>query len=113
MSTTFYSEGNTVDYTPVSEMVAGDAVKFGTFIGVANNTIPANTKGALRVNGICKAVKATALGAMTLGVEYDFDFTGQQVVAGGAGDADVKVFAAYGSGADDTETQIWLNYVGG
>lgn len=117
MSVKFYAEGDNVDYTPPAAMAAGAAVKFGTQLGAAANPIAANTKGALRVNGIfvvdMVADEYTGLYPVAIGTEADYDFTGQTIKKAGAGDADVKVFLAEAvTSATATKTKIWINKIG-
>ena len=119
MACKFHAEGDSVDYTPPSDMVSGEAVKFGTVMGCAAIDIDANKKGALRVNGIFRATidadEFTGSYPVAVGTEADFDFTNQKVVASG-GDVNVKVFLAEtvtaAAGATQTEVQVWINKIG-
>lgn len=111
MAAKFHAEGDTLDYTPPAAMEAGDMVKIGTSLGVAQNDIPANIKGAVRVNGIFRIT--TALGAaVTLGAEYDVVVASGTAVAAAGGDADIKIFAAANGTANDTEIPFFINKVG-
>lgn len=57
----FIHEGNAIDYTPVADVAAGDVVVIGASVGVANQDIPANTLGALAIEGVFEMPKdATA-----------------------------------------------------
>ena len=48
-----------VDYTPGSAVAAGDVIVQGKVVGIATHDIPANTKGALYVQGgVWKCPKA-------------------------------------------------------
>ena len=49
---TFIQDGYAVDYTPVSDVSAGDLVIAGNLLGIAKRDIPANTAGALAVRGV-------------------------------------------------------------
>ncbi len=49
---TFVHDGNAIDYTPGSDVSAGDVVVQGELVGVAKRPIAANTLGALAVTGV-------------------------------------------------------------
>ena len=87
-------------------------VKFGTYVGVAENDITAGQVGALAVNGIFRIPASVGAFTPSLGDEYDVDFTDQDIVPPGTGDADVKVFAADDYATVPTEVDMWLNKVG-
>lgn len=61
MQATFVSEGEFIDYTPGADVAAGDVVVQGDLIGVASRPIPANTPGALAVQGVFDFAKLAAL----------------------------------------------------
>lgn len=109
----YRAEGNFVDYTPVADVVAGQLVKLGAFVGVADNAIAANKKGALRVNGIYTMI-ATLLSTAVIGDEFDINFAGQGAVANGSGDSSVKIFIAEDSGVvAGVEKSFYINRFGG
>lgn len=58
----FRHEGDMIDYTPASDVAAGDVVVQGSLLGVAKTDIKANTLGALAVEGVFDFVKATGTG---------------------------------------------------
>tara|TARA_Y100000593_G_scaffold25220_3_gene50404 strand:- start:2988 stop:3311 length:324 start_codon:yes stop_codon:yes gene_type:complete len=106
-----------VDYTPPTELASGNAVKIGTFIGVADVTIPANSKGSLDVSGIrvldMVADEFTGSYPVNIGTEVDYDFTNQVVKVAGGGDSDVKIFVAEKlTSSTQTTLQCWINSVG-
>lgn len=110
----FRAEGNFVDYTPVADVVAGQLVKLGAFVGVADNAIPANKKGALRVTGIFSIPLTLVSGTNVIGDECDINFAGQGAVANGSGDASVKVFLAEDTPAvGGVEKLLYINRFGG
>ena len=52
---TLYQTGNSIDYTPDTDVTAGDVVDLSgdmCFIGIAPNDIDASTKGALQIKGV-------------------------------------------------------------
>ncbi len=114
----FHAVGDFLDYTPVAAVAAGQPVKVGTFVGIADNPIPANTKGALRVTGIYR-FPAALLASVTIGTEMDIDMVaaGYPAVANGSGDTAIKIFAAVdaaplgGGGVQDLP--CYLNRFGG
>lgn len=48
----FIHDGDSIDYTPGSNVAAGDVVVQGDLVGIAKVPIPANTLGALAVTGV-------------------------------------------------------------
>jgi predicted RecA/RadA family phage recombinase len=71
MSAAYVSPGNSIPYTPGTDVAVKTMVPIGTqMTGVATRPIPANTKGSLDVEGLFRAAKKTgastdwALGTM-------------------------------------------------
>lgn len=104
---TFIHEGALIDYTPGADVAAGAAVVQGELVGVAVRAIPANTLGALAVEGVFDFPKATGGGtAITAGAQLYWDDTndvattsdragankgiGNAVLAAADGDATVR-----------------------
>jgi predicted RecA/RadA family phage recombinase len=54
----FLYDGNTINYTPVSDVSAGDVIVQGDLIGIAKHDIAAGQLGALAVVGIFSVPKA-------------------------------------------------------
>lgn len=110
----FRYQGDTVPYTPVADVVAGQLVKVGTKVAVADNDIQANKKGAVRTVGVYEIEMATLSGPLAVAGELDINFTTQKAVAGGTGDADVQVFAAEPAAAgSNVKLKLFLNRFGG
>lgn len=108
----YHAAGKHLDYTPVADVAAGQLVKLGSQVGVADNAIPANTLGALTISGIYRT-NAVLLASVVIGAEMDIDFAQQSIVANGSGDASVKVFMAQDSLAvAGLERLIYLNHFG-
>jgi len=59
---TFVHDGNTIDYTPATDVAAGDVVVQGELIGVAKVPIPADKLGALAVTGVFDLPTRTCTG---------------------------------------------------
>jgi len=75
--TQFVHTGDAVDHTPSSDVSAGDVVEVGTLPLVARHDIPADTLGALAIEGVFDVVKAT--GAITAGALVYWDNDGDPV----------------------------------
>ena len=56
MNVIFIQDGRSIDYKPTNKVSAGDVVLFGTgtgaMVGVATQDIPANTLGAVAIEGV-------------------------------------------------------------
>lgn len=102
----FVHDGDSIDYTPSSDVAAGDVVVQGDLIGVAKRDIPAGTLGALAVTGVFDVPKASGVGtAIVAGAEVYWDavnkrvtttadgheYLGKTVAAAGDDDATVRV----------------------
>jgi predicted RecA/RadA family phage recombinase len=59
---TFVQEGRAIDYTPTSNVSAGDVVVQGDLVGVARTPIAANTPGSLAIVGVFDFPKTTGVG---------------------------------------------------
>ena len=105
---TFVHDGNSIDYTPGSDVSAGDVVVQGELVGVAKRLITANTLGALAVTGVFDFPKTTGVGeAIAAGAKVYWDVAdgvaktddesgtnkliGKTVAATGDDDATVRV----------------------
>lgn len=103
MSATFRAIGDRVDYTPSSDVSAGDVIVQGSLVGIATDDITANCIGSLAIEGVFDFDKEET--AMTAGqdVYYDEDselaftpgatgvYLGKAVDAAEATDATVRV----------------------
>ncbi len=59
MTTEYVQHGESIDYTPGSDVAAGDVIVQGELVGVAKKDITANVLGALAVEGVFDFPKAT------------------------------------------------------
>jgi len=109
MATARYVQtGDAIDYTPSSDVSAGDVVVQGELVGVAKLDIAADALGALAVTGVFDFPKATGEGeAIDAGAEVYWDVAdgvakeddetgankliGKTVAAAGDDDATVRV----------------------
>ena len=63
MTATFVQKGNSIDYTPSSDVAASDVVVQGNLVGIAKRDIAANALGALHVVGSYDISKAVGAGS--------------------------------------------------
>ena len=78
----FVSEGRAIDYTPTTDVAAGDVVVQGELVGIAKRPIPANTPGALAITGVFDMPKATGAGSgLAAGIEAFWDVANKVVTA--------------------------------
>jgi len=70
---TYVQEGSAIDYTPSSDVSAGDVVVQGELVGVARLDIKANALGALAVTGVFDFPKASGDGGITAGANCYWD----------------------------------------
>lgn len=76
---TFVQEGRAIDYTPASNVAAGDVVVQGDLVGVARSPIAANAPGSLAIVGVFDFPKATGAGSgIAAGVKVYWDATDKQ-----------------------------------
>ena len=105
---TFVHDGNAIDYTPGSDVAAGDVVVQGELIGVAKTPIVANVLGALAVSGVFDFPKATGGGtAVTAGANVYWDVADTEAKEdseSGANKLIGKTIAA--AGDDDTTVRV-------
>ena len=74
----FVHDGNAIDYTPGSDVAAGDVVVQEELIGVAKRPIAANALGALAVTGVFDFPKTTGVGeAIAAGAKVYWDVADQ------------------------------------
>lgn len=52
MQAQFIHKGTTIDYTPGTAIKAGAVVVLGVLVGIAERAIPANTQGAITIDGV-------------------------------------------------------------
>lgn len=54
---TFRSDGNSIDYTPASDVTAGDVIVLGNLVTIAKVDIAANELGAVSTRGVFNVTK--------------------------------------------------------
>ncbi len=70
----FIQEGDAIDYRPSGDVDAGKVVVLGAHVGISKVPIPANTLGALAIEGLFDVVKVT--GAINDGAAIFWDADG-------------------------------------
>lgn len=79
---TYIQVGESVDYTPVAAVAAGDVVVQGELVGVTKLPIEAGRLGALAVAGVFDFAKSTAGGsALAAGANAYWDNTNKVATA--------------------------------
>jgi len=107
----FVHDGNSIDYTPGTDVSAGDVVVQQDLIGIAKLDIPADALGALAVTGVFDFPKATgADSGIAAGAAVYWDETDQLAKTddeSGANKYLGKVVTA--AGDDDTTVRVRLS----
>lgn len=94
--------GESIDYTPTSDLKFGDVVSLTTRVGIAAADIPANTVGALAITGVWAFPKAA--GAIAVGAAVNYDTSKKN-----AGTAEGGVPAGWCvKPAADADTTVWV-----
>lgn len=105
MTATFIQEGASIDYTPGADVAAGAVVVQGELVGVAVRAIPANTLGALAVEGVFDFPKATGGGtAITAGAQLYWDATNQVATTNAGAGANKAIGKTVKAAADADAT---------
>jgi predicted RecA/RadA family phage recombinase len=78
----FYQDGKSIDYTPAVDVTAGTIVMQKGLVGITKLDIPANTKGAIAVEGVFAVPKKNEAFAAGLPVWFDADGDPQGGTAG-------------------------------
>lgn len=90
MSAKYVQKGDCLDYTPATDVNAGDIVVAGAIFGVVQRPIAAGEIGAIATTGVFELSKATTDAAMAFGDIAFWDASNAKVVAT-AGTNDVNV----------------------
>ncbi len=95
--------GKVMTVVSAAEIVSGKLYQVGVFIGVATGSVATADIGAeyeLALNGAVKIPNTDSLAAAQ-GVAVGYDQANHKIVAQGAGDFDVELFAPMASGDED------------
>jgi predicted RecA/RadA family phage recombinase len=99
----FIQEGESIDYTPATDVVVGQVVVQGDLVGVAEHAIPANTLGSLSVWGVYDFPKATSAGsALAAGTIVYWDATNNMATATATGNKKIGTTVLAAADADAT-----------
>lgn len=86
MPVNYIQDGDSLDYTPGSDVVAGAVVVQNDLVGVTKRAIPANTLGSIDVEGVFDFPKATgASTAIAAGVQVYWNAGSQVATATASG----------------------------
>jgi predicted RecA/RadA family phage recombinase len=113
---TYVQRGEAIDYTPTSDVAAGQVVVQSARCGVARTPISANTPGSLATCGLFTVVKAT--GAINVGAALFWDADGNpQGGVAGTGcltttSTDNTFFGFAAAAAAETDTTVSALLVG-
>lgn len=103
MNAIYYAKSESIDYTPETDVKAGDVVIAGDLVGIAKLDIPAGKLGALSTAGLFKVVKGA--GAITFGAPVYWTGTEATATEGSNKRLGVAVAAA---GADDERVTVMI-----
>jgi predicted RecA/RadA family phage recombinase len=98
---TFVQDGESIDYTPVADVAAGDVVVQGDLVGVAKLDIKANKLGALAVGGVFDFAKLAAL-ALAVGTIVYWDDAANVATNVAAGNKQIGKVVRAAAAADAT-----------
>jgi len=101
----YVQAGDSIDYTPGSDVSAGDVVVQGDLVGVAKLDIKANALGALAVSGVFDFPKASGDGGISAGAKCYWDDTNDVATASDGGGAN-KLIGKAVAAAGDTDTTV-------
>jgi predicted RecA/RadA family phage recombinase len=106
----YISDGRYIDYTPAQDVAAGDVIVQGELPGVAVVDIPANTLGALCVDGLVDFAKATGGGtAIAAGTVLYWDATAKRATTSAGGGAN-KYIGKSALAAADGESVVRVRF---
>ena len=107
MKARYVQRGESIDYTPETDVAAGDIIKVGSLVGVAQLDIKAGELGALAVVGVYEI--ATGGAAVAVGDVVSVDPATGKVVASGASGAVKFGHAIALTGATDKSVLVRLS----
>lgn len=109
-SAKYVQDGNSVDYTPGADVLAGAVVVQAELVGVASMPIKANQLGSLAVSGVFEFPKVTGAGsAISAGTSAYWDAAAQNATKNAAAGANKLIGKAVKSTVDaDTVVRIRL-----
>jgi len=108
---TFVHEGESVDYTPGSDVAAGDVVVQEDLVAIAKTPIASGALGALAVTGVFDVPKATGVGeGIAAGAQVYWDAAeGEAGTDAEAGANKLMGKAVQAAGDDDATVRVRLS----
>ena len=106
MEAVFVHEGTSIDYTPGSDVAAGEVVVQGDLVGVAKGAVLAGGLGALDVAGVFSFAKAA--GVLAVGTKVYWDNT-TKVATSTASTHKLIGKVAYAAADGDTTVDVRMN----
>lgn len=103
---TYRARGDRVDYTPGSDVTAGDVVAQGTLVGVATSDIESGDKGSLAIEGIFDFTKEEV--AFTAGDDVYWDTNSEMAFKGETGSGKYLGKATQDAAAGDSTVRVKL-----
>lgn len=100
----YFADGDLIDYTPGSAVAAGDVVVIGSLVAVAPRPIPANTLGAVAVEGVWSMPKGAE--NITAGAKVNYYATSGVVTAAATGVACGYAVAAAATGVSTVKVLL-------
>ena len=105
MMAQFIHDGDAIDYTPASDVSAGDVVVQGELVGIAKRDIKAGELGALAMVGVFDFPKATGGGtAIAIGTKLFWDEAAREATPDSGGGANQRIGKSIAAATDDDET---------
>jgi predicted RecA/RadA family phage recombinase len=101
-----HGEQLNIDYTPVVDVIAGDVVDLGTFVGIALTPLAANVLGSLAITGVFSFLKGT--GAVTIGQTVLWDAANHFAYPSGGGYTDDAMAGVAVSVAASADHTVWV-----
>lgn len=104
MATTYVQRGNSIDYTPSSDITAGDVVVQGELVGVAKLDIATGILGALAVSGVFDFPKTSGASTeITAGTKVYWDATNKVATSDSASGVNKYIGKTVADAGDDAE----------
>jgi predicted RecA/RadA family phage recombinase len=101
----FIHDGDAIDYTPGSDVSAGDVVVLGDLVGITKRDIKASELGALAVKGVFDVAKESGGGVtFAVGAAVYWDDTNNLAVATDGGGTNKLMGKAVAAAADADST---------
>lgn len=107
MATQLVSDGAFLDYTPNSDVTAGDVIVLQDLVAIAPRDIAANTLGSVATKGVWRLPKNNSQ-AFSIGQKLYWDATNDVLTITATGNK-LAGCAAAAAGASDTEGLVLLN----